>query len=75
MPKYNDMFELTVEDMVLIEAALRRTMGDLSQMQLEFPDEVTSDNEETVRRIHELLGRLHNQCVFYRPKDGVYVGG
>ena len=28
-----------------------------------------------VRDIHDLLGRLHNQKRFYRPKHGVYVGG
>lgn len=72
MPDYNDMFELTVEDMELIETALRRTKESLSQEQLTAPD---SDADDMVNRIHELLGRLHNQKVFYYPKEGVFVGG
>lgn len=72
MPDYNDMFELTVEDMELIETALRRTKEALSQEQLTAPD---GDADDMVNRIHELLGRLHNQKVFYQPKEGVFIGG
>ena len=27
------------------------------------------------REVHELLGKIHNQKNFYRPKDDKYVGG
>lgn len=65
MPQYNDMFELTVEDMDLIERSLRN-----------LPEVLPPEGrEETERQVHDLLGRLHNQKVFYRPKSGVYVGG
>ncbi|WP_372574813.1 hypothetical protein [Ruegeria jejuensis] len=65
MPQYNDMFELTVEDMDLIERSLRS-----------LPEALPSEGrEETERKIHDLLGRLHNQKIFYRPKSGVYIGG
>ena len=75
MPKPNDLFELTVEDIELIEASLRHAHGSLL---LELPGtaEVSkSDREVTQRKIQDLLGRLHNQKVFYRPKNKVYVGG
>lgn len=75
MPKYNDMFELSVEDMDLIETALR---GLAASQSLARPDETNddkSDRENTLRRIHDLLGKLHDQKVFYRPKDRVYLGG
>lgn len=75
MPRYNEMFELSVNDMELIETALRRAQEALWQDQLDDSDHRTGDREETRRQIQDLLGRLHNQKIFYRPKDGVYVGG
>ena len=75
MPQYNEMFQLSVDDMDLIETALRRTQHALSQEQLVQSDEGKGDHVETIRQIRELLGRLHNQKIFYRPKDSVYIGG
>jgi len=59
MPKPNTRFELDVEDLDLIETALRKAKR-----------EADIDSRE----VADLLGRLHNQKVFYRP-DGTYVGG
>ncbi|WP_120500291.1 hypothetical protein [Roseovarius sp. EL26] len=75
MPQHNDMFELTVSDMELIETGLRSTLAALSHAQLGETEDGRTDREDTVRRIQELLGRLHDQKVFYRPKNAVYVGG
>lgn len=75
MSRYNEMFELSVNDMELIETALRRAQEALWQDQLGDSDPRTGDREEARRQIQDLLGRLHNQKIFYRPKDGVYVGG
>ncbi|HAW48126.1 MAG TPA: hypothetical protein DCX34_12970 [Roseovarius sp.] len=81
MPGYNEKFELSVEDMDLIETALRQTKADLSARTLTDPvqHDKTADAlpeaDETLRRIHDLLGRLHNQKVFYRPRKGAYIGG
>lgn len=73
MPQYNDMFELSVDDMDLIEQALRLAMNAHATDSVDGAN--LQDSEETVRRIHDLLGRLHDQKIFYRPKSGVYVGG
>ena len=27
------------------------------------------------KEIHELLGKIHDQKIFYRPKNKIYVGG
>ena len=62
MPKYNTSFQLNVEDMDLIESALRQVGGSADNCQSEQA------------AIHDLLGRLHDQKVFYRP-EGVYVSG
>ena len=53
--KPNKKFELSVEDLELIENALLQ--------------------QEQTKKIQELLGRLHNQKNWYRPKDAIYVGG
>ncbi|MEM7684525.1 MAG: hypothetical protein ACFB03_23160 [Paracoccaceae bacterium] len=63
MPKPNTKFELNVEDVDVIETALRGVLQ---------TKEIADLDEQTVT---ELLGRLHNQKVFYRPQSGVYVGG
>ncbi|MDR9393430.1 hypothetical protein [Roseovarius sp. SYSU LYC5161] len=76
MPKYNATFELSLEDMELIENALHRKKQDLAQQLTEDAGgtpEVKPDDD--MRQIHDLLGRLHNQKVFYRPRRGAYVGG
>ncbi len=73
MPQYNEMFELSVPDIDLIETALRHTKEALSHDLIAQPGD--GDKAETLRQIQELLGRLHNQKIFYRPRGGVYVGG
>ncbi|RBI73101.1 hypothetical protein DQW77_09635 [Roseovarius sp. TE539] len=81
MTRYNSQFELTVDDVELIEAALRREKADLSSQlieeaaQDEIDEAAANDPDASLRRISELLGRLHNQKVFYRPRSGAYVGG
>lgn len=70
MPKYNTTFELNVEDLDLIEDALRRTKLAQTQSALK-----AGKSDEDARQIHELLGKLHNQKTFYRPAKGTYVGG
>ena len=61
MPKYNTKFDLTLEDMDLIETALQRTAAN-------------DDADIDPRAVNDLLGRLHNQKVFFRPK-GRYISG
>lgn len=74
MPTYNSNFELTVEDMDLIETSLRQTKAELAA-QFDKTGDSAASTDDAVRQIHDLLGRLHNQKVFYRPRQGAYVGG
>lgn len=74
MAKPNKKFDLTVKDLDLIENALRTRKASLSQRLVEV-DEANQDLASSLHQIHDLLGRLHNQKSFYRPKSGVYVGG
>jgi hypothetical protein len=64
MAKYNRNFDLSRQDLELIEAALRNATT-----------RETSEVDIDLRAAHELLGRLHNQKIFYRPKDKVYISG
>lgn len=75
MPLYNEMFELSVSDIDLIETALRHKRDALSQELIDLAGKGKGEGEKTLRQVQDLLGRLHNQKVFYRPRDGVYVGG
>ena len=80
MPKYNRTFDLTIRDVDLIEEALRARGRELSKLRLALSEENPAhlDSirviEADQRENEELLGRLHDQKIFYRP-DAVYFSG
>ncbi len=73
MTHYNPNIELTVADMDLIEDALRQSKRRLSMP--EGPEADAPIAGRSIREIDELLGRLHNQKVFFRPSKKPYVSG
>ena len=83
MPAYNTQFELGVEDLDLIEAALLSRNKELSLKRLALLAENCDEAElarinQTLAETHDLMGRLHNQKVFFRPtktQTAPYVGG
>ena len=81
MSSYNRNFQLTISDVDLIEEALRARGRELCRMRRALADDNPADMEsirvveEDQRKGEELLGRLHDQKVFYRPKTSVYVSG
>jgi hypothetical protein len=81
MPSFNRTFDLTIQDIDLIEEALRARGRELSNMRLALKEDNPA-HLESIRVIetdqHEneaLLGRLHDQKIFYRPAAGAYVSG
>jgi hypothetical protein len=76
MSKYNRNFDLTLSDIDMIEAALNVAKRDLSLgrdgSHALLPEVESGD---PLREIDDLLGRLHNQKIFYRPSDETYVSG
>ena len=74
MAKFNRTFELSIEDMDLIEEALRHKQKALNG-EADVPATWVDRKDDLMRHTHEVLGRLHNQKTFYRPKSKVYVGG
>ncbi|WP_108814586.1 hypothetical protein [Loktanella sp. Alg231-35] len=81
MPSYNRKFDLNIRDVELIEEALRARGRELSSMRLALsgdnPAHLESIRviERDQRKNEELLGRMHDQKIFYRPKKAVYVSG
>jgi hypothetical protein len=76
MAKYQKQFELDVKDMDLIEEALNRRVGELAQ-DLVFTADQTGDagsRHGEIGAIRELLGRLHNQKIWYEPESFVPRG-
>ena len=74
--KPNDKFKLTVRDIELIERALQ---GKISRRGISValdPDSVyAAELQAEVDEMRDLLGRIHNQKVWYTPKDGRFQGG
>jgi hypothetical protein len=70
--KPNLKFELSVRDIEIIETALQNKISRRAQSLLHVEDEIDRRELEEMR---ELLGRLHNQKNWYRPKKKIYVGG
>lgn len=70
--KPNLKFELSVKDINIIETALQNKVSRRSQRIIEGEDPEILMTE--AKEIRDLLGRIHNQKNWYRPKNG-YVGG
>lgn len=80
MATYNRTFDLDIRDVEMIEEALRARGRELATMRLALNEEDPANLNavrvitEDIRAGEDLLGRLHNQKVFYRPK-AAYVSG
>ena len=71
--KPNLKFNLSVEDIDIIERALTAKAGRRGMRLMQGED--NEQLKQEMRDIQNLLGRLHEQKVWYRPKDDTYVGG
>ncbi len=73
MTKPNTKFELTVRDIEVIEQALRAKAG---RRGMSIAQGDTSEKlREEMYEITDLLGRIHSQKRWFRPKDPKYVSG
>ncbi len=71
--KPNTQFELSINDIEIIENALRAKAGRRG-IKILTGDEDVKRLKKEVDAIQNLLGRLHHQKVWYRPNKS-YVGG
>lgn len=82
MPKYRTQFEIGLDELRLIEESLTSRVGELSQASLDLNAEklrlkdcVTVDEKmKELKEIRELLGRLHEQKIWYEPDSYVPRG-
>lgn len=65
MSKYNDTFKLNLRDIELIELAVRKQISALAQVNLDDVVENDGSNDGKIREYQELLGKLHNQKIWY----------
>lgn len=71
--KANTKFNLSIRDIEVIEQALRAKAG---RRGLAIAQGETSEKlREEMLEIQDLLGRIHHQKNFYRPKSKTYVSG
>jgi len=71
--KANKKFELSVRDIEVIEQALRAKAGRRGLAIAQ--GETSSKLREEMLEIQNLLGRIHEQKIWFRPKNKTYVGG
>ncbi len=72
MGKPNNNFNLTVRDIEVIESALRAKAGRRGLAIAE--GDVSEKLKEEMHEIQQLLGRIHDQKIWYTPK-GFVPGG
>ena len=85
MAKANTSFDLDVRDVELIENALNSIITNRSSTIINSANNSNSEPREEncpveikgqISELRDLLGKLHNQKVWYRPKNRVaYIGG
>ena len=64
MPKYNDRFTLDMHDVELIEQALR-VMWSEDEKKMPSGQSFREKAPERIRNIHNLLGKISSQKVYY----------
>jgi hypothetical protein len=83
MVKPNTTFNLSIEDIDLIEQALNYQLSRLTEQRITHIESTIVPAEQLdsvkyidyqINNVRELLGSLHNQKNWYRP-TGVYVSG
>jgi|TARA_B110000503_G_scaffold100682_1_gene150602 hypothetical protein len=68
----NTQFKLSVTDIEIIELALSSKVGRISTTLMEFSN---PNLEIELKKIRELLGRIHNQKNWFHPTDRFAGGG
>ena len=71
--KPNHQFNLSVEDIDIIERALTAKAGRRGMRLMQGED--SEQLKQEMRDIQNLLGRLHEQKIWYRPKNKFVPGG
>ena len=74
--KYASSFKVNPQEMEVIEKALKRTLAVCLDELHTLPQGANAEKlRSNIREVHELLGSLHNQKNWFRPKSPVYISG
>ena len=65
---FNTNFKVGMRELDIIEASLLQRVDELSK-------NPCKNKHAEIAEIRGVLGNLHNQKVWYRPKTSVYIGG
>ena len=74
--KYARSFKVNPQEMEVIEKALHRTLSSCLDELHTLPQGAKAETLRIkIREVNELLGSLHNQKNWFRPKSSVYISG
>jgi len=79
MPHYEENFELNETDVELIEDTIRNQIRVLTGKKLKLSDSESdglAELEDTIKQLNMLLGKFHNQKIWYSQvnQTGVPLG-
>ena len=73
---YNRIFNIDLNEMEVIERALQKRLAELTEKrQSGCQDTCTDSIDDEVKMVQNLLGSFHNQKIWYRPRNKVYISG
>ena len=74
--KYASSFKVNLQEMSVIETALNQTLSaSLDELHTLPHGDKAEKLKSNIREVNELLGSLHNQMNWFRPKSSVYISG
>ena len=74
--KYASSFRVNLQEMEVIEKALNYTLSVFLDELHTLPQGAKAETlRSNIREVNELLGSLHNQKNWFRPKSTVYISG
>ena len=72
---YTRKFELNTTELELVENALRRELNTAQSINEGCRDAQKHSSSDKAAALVNLLGSLHNQKNWYRPKSRTYISG
>jgi len=76
MSSYNTEFQLNIEELKTIEDSMIYRIKRLTTRRLTVKKASSKEKIDVeVKHIQELLGKIHNQKEWWRPKNKVYISG
>ena len=76
MSSYNTEFQLNIEELKTIEDSMLYRLKRLTTRRLTVKKDSSKEKIDIeVKHIQELMGKIHNQKEWWRPKNKVYISG